>query len=434
MARLGARIRKDTMETMKTLGTAAVARSPMSPGTNISKVSCVPGVLQPPTVGQGLKTTNGNMVRLGDVATYINGYAFKPADWSTEGVLIIRIQDLTGNSYKANRFKGKIDKRYEVLNGDVLISWSASLGVYVWSGEKAVLNQHIFKVQFDKTQVNKSFFVHQVECILKRAIGEAHGATMKHLTKPAFDALPFYLPDIQKQKAIADSLDKISHLITLRKQQLSKLDELVKSQFVEMFGDVVANDRRWPMAKFGDVTDSRLGKMLDAKKQTGRNTHKYLANFNVQWFRIDDSELHEMDFDAADQIEFELKEGDLLVCEGGESGRCCVWRGQIRDCYYQKALHRVRCNPERLNPDFLAYWFWMNCHHGAFEHIIGAKATIAHLPGVKLKKLDVILPPLALQREFAAFVAKVDKLAFKAKASLEKLETLKKAMMQKYFN
>ena len=238
----------------------------------------------------------------------------------------------------------------------------------------------------------------------------------------------------EEQEDIVLKLDKISHLIALRKRQLSKLDELVKSRFVEMFGDVVANDRRWPMAKFGDVTDSRLGKMLDAKKQTGRNTHKYLANFNVQWFRIDDSELHEMDFDAADQIEFELKEGDLLVCEGGESGRCCVWRGQIRDCYYQKALHRVRCNPERLNPDFLAYWFWMNCHHGAFEHIIGAKATIAHLPGVKLKKLDVILPPLALQREFAAFVAKVDKLAFKAKASLEKLETLKKAMMQKYFN
>ena len=250
MARLGARISKGTMETMKTLGTAAVVRSPMTPVTNVAKAFSVPGMLQSPTVGQGLKTTNGNMVRLGDVATYINGYAFKPVDWSTEGVLIIRIQDLTGNSYKANRFKGKIDKRYEVLNGDVLISWSASLGVYVWSGEKAVLNQHIFKVQFDKTQVDKSFFVHQVECILKRAIGEAHGATMKHLTKPAFDALPFYLPDIQKQKAIADSLDKISHLIALRKRQLSKLDELVKSRFVEMFGSCPANT---PIMGFGKV-------------------------------------------------------------------------------------------------------------------------------------------------------------------------------------
>ena len=142
------------------------------------------------------------MARLGDIATYINGYAFKPTDWSNKGVPIIRIQDLTGNSYQANRYDGNYDMKYEVNSGDVLISWSASLGVYIWTGEKAVLNQHIFKVQFDKAEVDKSFFVHQVECILNKATGEAHGATMKHLTKPVFDALPFYLPDIQEQKNI----------------------------------------------------------------------------------------------------------------------------------------------------------------------------------------------------------------------------------------
>ena len=119
------------------------------------------------------------MARLGDIATYINGYAFKPTDWSNEGVPIIRIQDLTGNSYQANRYNGKYDAKYEVNYGDVLISWSASLGVYVWTGEKAVLNQHIFKVQFDKAEVDKNFFVHQVECILSNASNEAHGATIK---------------------------------------------------------------------------------------------------------------------------------------------------------------------------------------------------------------------------------------------------------------
>ena len=138
------------------------------------------------------------MERLGDIATYINGYAFKPADWSSDGIPIIRIQDLTGNSYQANRFKGDYDAKYEVNCGDVLISWSASLGVYVWMGEKAVLNQHIFKVRFDKTEVDKDFFVHQVERILNNASVEAHGATMKHLTKPVFDALPFYLPNIEE--------------------------------------------------------------------------------------------------------------------------------------------------------------------------------------------------------------------------------------------
>ena len=172
-------------------------------------------------------------VRLGDVATYINGYAFKPEDWSDSGLPIIRIQDLTGNSYKTNRFSGKYDKKFEVNDGDILISWSASIGVYVWRGEKAVLNQHIFKVKFDK-QVNicKKFFIYQVENILKKAILETHGATMKHLTKPVFDSLPFYLPDIKKQNEISAILDKISEIISLRQRQLKKLGELVKSRNV----------------------------------------------------------------------------------------------------------------------------------------------------------------------------------------------------------
>ena len=187
------------------------------------------------------------MARLGDVATYINGYAFKPSDWSNVGVPIIRIQDLTGNSYQANRYNGEYAKKYEVLPGDVLISWSASLGVYVWSGEKAVLNQHIFKVVFDKCDVDKSFFVHQVRNILEKAATSAHGATMKHLTKPIFDALPFYLPTLEEQNQIAAVLDKVSDLIAKRQAQLDKLDLLVKARFVEMFGDPVSNPKDWPL-------------------------------------------------------------------------------------------------------------------------------------------------------------------------------------------
>lgn len=168
------------------------------------------------------------MARLGDIATYVNGYAFKPSDWSDTGLPIIRIQDLTGNSYQANRYNGEYDKKYEVNSGDILISWSASLGVYIWTGETAVLNQHIFKVVFDKAEVNKNFFVYQVQNILENAASQAHGATMKHLTKPVFDALPFNLPSMTEQQHVATVLDKLSDLISLRKQQFAKLDELVK--------------------------------------------------------------------------------------------------------------------------------------------------------------------------------------------------------------
>ena len=95
--------------------------------------------------------------QLGDVATYVNGYAFKPADWGSEGLPIIRIQDLTGNSYQANYFSGEIDNRFRVYSGDILISWSASLGVFEWQGGDAVLNQHIFKVVFNKMDIDNSY-------------------------------------------------------------------------------------------------------------------------------------------------------------------------------------------------------------------------------------------------------------------------------------
>ena len=182
-----------------------------------------------------------------------------------------------------------------------------------------------------------------------------------------------------------------------------------QSRFIELFGDVIHNSKAWQMRLFADIASSRLGKMLDAKQQTGKCSYPYLANFNVQWFRFNIENLNQMDFDEDDRAEFELKDGDLLVCEGGEIGRCAVWHNEIQPCFFQKALHRVRCNRQIIQPDYLAWWFKYNCDHDGFAAIAGAKATIAHLPGVKLKQLQVAVPPIELQQQFAAFVEQTDK-------------------------
>ncbi len=159
-------------------------------------------------------------VKLGDVATYINGYAFKPSDWSDTGLPIIRIQNLTGNDYETNYYSGEYNKKYEVKNGDILISWSASLGIYEWKKETALLNQHIFKVQFDKLMVDKSYFIHTVSYLLNDMIKETHGSTMKHITKPKFDNISFPYPPIEEQKKIATTLDKVTYTINLCNQVL----------------------------------------------------------------------------------------------------------------------------------------------------------------------------------------------------------------------
>ena len=241
------------------------------------------------------------------------------------------------------------------------------------------------------------------------------------------------LPNADEQQKIVDTLDKISKLIALRKEQLAKLDQLVKSRFIELFGDVIVNSKSWQMRVFSDVADSRLGKMLDAKQQTGKCSYPYLANFNVQWFRFNLDNLNQMDFDEDDRIEFELKDGDLLVCEGGEIGRCAVWHNETQPCYFQKALHRVRCNRQIIHPDYLAWWFKYNCDYDGFAAIAGAKATIAHLPGAKLKQLQVAVPPLELQEQFAVFLKQTDKSKLAIQQSLDKLEMLKKSLMQEYF-
>ncbi|VOW30993.1 type I RM modification enzyme [Streptococcus pneumoniae] len=171
-------------------------------------------------------------VKLGQVATFINGYAFKPQDWSSEGKEIIRIQNLTKTSKGINYYSGTIDKKYIVEAGDILISWSGTLGVFQWCGRSAVLNQHIFKVVFDKIDIDKSYFKYVVEKGLQDAVKHTHGSTMKHLTKKYFDNIIVPYTNLGEQQRIASELDLLSKLILRRQEQLEELNLLVKSQFI----------------------------------------------------------------------------------------------------------------------------------------------------------------------------------------------------------
>lgn len=374
-----------------------------------------------------------DLIKLGEAATYINGYAFKPDDRGKVGLPIIRIQDLTGNSYDLGFYDGDYPEKIEINDGDVLISWSASLGVYIWNNGKALLNQHIFKVVFDKVNIDKNYFVYAVRYKLDEMGRKTHGATMKHIVKRDFDATEIPYPSKHEQIEIANNLKRIENIIELRSNELQLLDELIKARFVEMFGDVIHNDRKWECKQFSDITTSRLGKMLDAKHQIGTCKYPYLANFNVQWFRFELGNLNEMDFNEKDREEFCLEDGDLLVCEGGEIGRCAVWHNQVKKCYFQKALHRVRCNQNIILPDYLSWWFKYNCENGGFAAIEGAKATISHLTGAKMKMLDVTVPPIELQEQFVDFIKHVDKSKVVVQKALDEAQLLFDSLMQKYF-
>ena len=197
--------------------------------------------------------------KLGDIATYINGYAFKPEQRGSEGLPIIRIQDLTGNAYDLGYYNGDYPKKVELNDGDVLISWSASLGVYLWNRGKALLNQHIFKVVFDKVEIDKFYFMYAVEYNLDKMSLKTHGATMKHITKKDFDNVVIPYPDLDYQKEVAYRLISLKGIIKKYQEQLDLLDELIKARFVEMFGDPIYNTQNRPMTEFINVVKMQRG-------------------------------------------------------------------------------------------------------------------------------------------------------------------------------
>jgi len=139
------------------------------------------------------------IVPLKETANFINGRAFKPDEWGIHGLPIIRIQNLTGSSQVTNRYKGKVDKKHLIKKGDILISWSASLGVYIWTGDDAVLNQHIFKA-ITKDSVDKQYFYYAMLNVLDEMISQVHGSTMQHITKDPFESTLIPLPPLPEQK------------------------------------------------------------------------------------------------------------------------------------------------------------------------------------------------------------------------------------------
>ena len=147
---------------------------------------------------------------------------------------------------------------------------------------------------------------------------------------------------------------------------------------------------RWNKAVLGEVTDSCLGKMLDQEKNRG-TYQPYLANLNVRWGSFDLDELPEMRFGDDEQERYGLEYGDLVLCEGGEPGRCALWKNAIPNMKIQKALHRVRTH-DCLDNRYLYYWFLLAGKTGELDQYVTG-ATIKQMPVQKLKRIVIDMPP-----------------------------------------
>jgi type I restriction enzyme S subunit len=189
--------------------------------------------------------------------------------------------------------------------------------------------------------------------------------------------------------------------------------------------------RAWASATLGEIADTKLGKMLSAKARNGSGGRPYLRNKNVQWGRIDIDDVLRMGFSEDEFEKFRLREGDLLVCEGGEVGRAAIWRAQLQECAYQKALHRVRPRGG-IAPEYLLYLLMHYAGTRAFDRYVTG-STIAHLPQEDLRELPVPLPPLAEQRRIVAAIeeqlSRLDSVANNLERARQRTNTFRRAAL-----
>ncbi|MDH7604564.1 MAG: restriction endonuclease subunit S [Melioribacter sp.] len=164
-------------------------------------------------------------VRLGEIGEYINGRAFKPSEWEKHGRPIIRIQNLTGSTDKINYYSKPIEEKFIVRNGDLLISWSATLGVFIYKGEEAVLNQHIFKVQ---PYIDRKFLYFLFTAFIEELKRKVHGTGMQHITKYKFENSYVPLPPLPEQHRIVAKIEELFTKLDAGVEALKKAKEQIK--------------------------------------------------------------------------------------------------------------------------------------------------------------------------------------------------------------
>ena len=225
---------------------------------------------------------NWGKSKLKYLGVYINGYAFKPSDWSARGRQIIRIQDLTGsNSGEPNYFDGTLDEKYRVVNGDILVSWAATLDAFVWTKEDGWLNQHIFKA-VPNEKIVKGYFLWLLKVAMDNMNNDdKHGIVMQHVTIGLFNNYVVPLAPYTEQQAIADYLDetcsKIDEIIAEAKASIDEYKELKQSVIFEAVTkglDKNVEEKECQMVSLQQIPkhwkECRMGTIYRESKEAGR--------------------------------------------------------------------------------------------------------------------------------------------------------------------
>ena len=335
--------------------------------------------------------------------------------------------------------------------GSVAVAmYGATIGRLGVLGTPAAVNQAccVFSVP---QRIDAWFWFYWLQSRRPYLISLGYGGGQPNLSQELLKSIRVPTPLLDEQRAITAFLDretaKIDALVAKKERLIELLQEKrtalitravtkgldpdvrMKDSGVEWLGKIPDH---WEIAPVYARYEVALGKMLDAKRIGGNELGRYLRNVDVQWDSVNTHDLPQMDFAPEERDRYRLSKGDLLVCEGGEVGRAAIWDGSIKECFYQKAIHRVRPRSMRDIARFFYYIMYALAMRGVF--VAGSNPnTINHLTAVQLSHYRFPFPPSDEQSVIAAFLdretAKINALLAKIHEAVDRLKELRTALI-----
>ena len=378
-----------------------------------------------------------------------NGASIKQSNGAS-GIPITRIETISNRTVDrkklgyANIANAAEYQDYLLQDGDILMShinsekhlgktalYRKCLDEQIIHGMNLLLlrpNTEILLANYAMHILNSEMFLRQLPRITKKSVNQAS------FNISALKELDIYVPSINRQNEIVSVLDKVDAMLEWRKTQFKCLDDLIKSRFVEMFGDPLADDMRYPKVQLGSLADVGSSKRIFEKEYVNEGIPFYRTKEIVELSRGNriTTELF-ITKERYDEIKKEYgvpQVGDLLISAVGTIG--VIWIVDGRNDFYFKDGNLLRiASSDKFAPIYLKYL--LEALIGAYKLKMSSGTAYAALTISALKEMLVYKVPLEEQNRFAAFVAEVDKSKLAVKQSLEKLETLKKSLMQQYF-